>query len=286
MSQAKGGGNDKPKDGRDLVISFVSFTQKVLQEDMQNFFETHMDKFDQDEEELTTGRGETFEQYDVFKKYEKILDEKIEGFCRTKGFESSRECFTSISDAINNDKDTQKKLMAEIQASFAKLRSQIMGIEDGDADTKSGAKSTNEDDAGDDDEDGGAKADAKGDAKSDSSDKKSGGGSGIESKGIKKDSDADSKVTAVTANSSSSSGTSTMTTQPVQMPLTMFFPPMPLDRMLEDILSLTEYTTFSYIMRNKVREDSIHSIHTITHYTHYTLPSHISCVIRSSKCAS
>jgi hypothetical protein len=236
--QAKSSGSGGELDqGRELVLAFVEFTSKVLQNDMRDFFNDNAEIFDQDEDDLAR-RGETMEQYDVFKKYEQILGNKIEGFCSSRGYTSSRDCFNAIQDAISLDKNTQNKLMKELQQRFAQMRASMNLIEDDDA-KGSGAGAKSRLGAQDD-----AKADAKGHAsksKSSDDDKKSSGG---ESKGAgSKQSGQDHK-----------SGDTASVSAPVHMPFAMFFPPMPLDRMLDNILRLTEYTTFSSIMRNKVKQ--------------------------------
>ena len=40
----------------------------MLNVDMDPFFERHVDLFDQEADDLASGRGETLEQYDAFQK--------------------------------------------------------------------------------------------------------------------------------------------------------------------------------------------------------------------------
>ena len=54
---------------KNIVVRFVEYAYKVINEHMDDFFEDNMDVFDQDDEEVESGRGETFEQYEVFKRY-------------------------------------------------------------------------------------------------------------------------------------------------------------------------------------------------------------------------
>lgn len=54
---------------KNVVARFVEYAYKVINENMDDFFEDNMEVFDQDDEDVESGRGETFEQYEVFKKY-------------------------------------------------------------------------------------------------------------------------------------------------------------------------------------------------------------------------
>lgn len=223
-------------EGRELVISFVQFTSKVLQNEMSDFFADNAHLFDQEAEDIAL-HGETLEQYDIFKKYEQILEGKIEGFCNLKGFSSSRDCFNAIEDAIGLDKDKQKSLLADLQAKFAQMRASMNIGLDSDAEGSAGAKGGGDD-----------QNDAKADAKENASDSKSSGDAkgGDAKGGSSKESQADDK-----RGSGGSGGDSAVSHMPT---MNMLFPPMPLDRMLDNIMRLTEYTTFSGIMRNKVKQ--------------------------------
>ena len=54
---------------KNLVIKFVEYTYRMINEDLDVFFEDNMMEFDQDDEDITTGRGETLQQYEIYKKY-------------------------------------------------------------------------------------------------------------------------------------------------------------------------------------------------------------------------
>lgn len=54
---------------KNIVVKFVEYAYKIINEDMDDFFEDNMSVFDQDDDDMRSGRGETLEQYDVFRKY-------------------------------------------------------------------------------------------------------------------------------------------------------------------------------------------------------------------------
>lgn len=54
---------------KNIVMKFTEYAFKVLNQDMDDFFEDNMTEFDQDSEELTSGQGETLQQYDVYQQY-------------------------------------------------------------------------------------------------------------------------------------------------------------------------------------------------------------------------
>ena len=64
---------------KNIVIRFTEFASKVLNQDMDDFFEDHMEDFDQLDEELTSGAGETLEQYEVYQKYIAQLEKHFDG---------------------------------------------------------------------------------------------------------------------------------------------------------------------------------------------------------------
>lgn len=70
VRSAKEEANSPPRtNDKNVVIRFCEFAYKVINEDMDDFFCDNMDAFDQDDEDIASGRGETFEQFEVYKKY-------------------------------------------------------------------------------------------------------------------------------------------------------------------------------------------------------------------------
>lgn len=65
-SEAKGEPQPPPKN---IVVKFCEHAFKVLNHDLDDFFEDNMSEFDQENEELTSGQGETLQQYEVYQKY-------------------------------------------------------------------------------------------------------------------------------------------------------------------------------------------------------------------------
>ena len=62
--------------GGNLIVRFVEYVYKAINEDMDDFFEDNVDVFDQDDEEVDSGKGETFEQYAVYEEYLKQVSER------------------------------------------------------------------------------------------------------------------------------------------------------------------------------------------------------------------
>lgn len=63
----------------------------TLNVEMDAFFEEHVDMFDQDLEDLRSGRGETLEQFDAFARYKEELEKHFDEFARLEGFASASE---------------------------------------------------------------------------------------------------------------------------------------------------------------------------------------------------
>ena len=92
----------KYQEGIDLVQAFVQFASKVVNVDMAPFFDRVYEEFEQDWKDLANGQGETLQQYEVFKQYEKLLDEHLTKFARARGYVSVTltlsiiQCLSSI----------------------------------------------------------------------------------------------------------------------------------------------------------------------------------------------
>ena len=109
-SEAKGGGggaDSKGEDGHEvaglsmstapptnIVIRFTEFAMKVLNQDMDDFFEDHVQEFDQDDEELRSGAGETLQQYEVYQQYVAALEGHFDGCVRTEDTQRHRHTDT------------------------------------------------------------------------------------------------------------------------------------------------------------------------------------------------
>jgi hypothetical protein len=221
------------KGGRELIHDFVNYVNKVLTEEMRDFFNDQLEIFDQSLDQLTDGSGETLEQYAAFKKYEEILGDKIESFCDSQGYDSAASCFEAIQDALDDDKNSHANLIKDLQLQIAKMMRGQFAEADSKADSR-GAKGEDSDDDGD---AKGGSADAKSEEKGSSSPSKD---TAPEDKG------GDSKATTVADSKIPESSGPPM----INFPMI----PLPLDVMIKRILSLTEYTTFSLIMRQKVQE--------------------------------
>jgi hypothetical protein len=257
-----GGSSPQMNDARKLVMDFVEYTTKVLNEDMKGFFESNMDLFDQDDADLTDGTGHSLEQYEVFQKYERILEGRIDDFATEKGYASAVACFEAIQEALVSEKKSHKNLMSDLQKQFASMRKMLLKSvekndeEGSDADSKHAGSSSSGGSKGDGGgEEGDSKMAAKGGAKEGGAEGKGSydedGGDGDGAKAAAKGGDddgADAKGGKAAQEEEDDEEPPSLETVP------MFFAPLPLERMLDSILKLSEYDTFSQIMRTKVKQ--------------------------------
>lgn len=110
--------------GRSLVMKMCQHAFKVLNSDMEDFFEENADLFDQEDEDLTSGRGETIQQYNIFKLYEGQLESKFDDFAVSEGFSSSYECFNAVKSAVKSDLIAQKAMMEKLAAQLREAQKQ------------------------------------------------------------------------------------------------------------------------------------------------------------------
>ena len=97
--------------GREIVMKLTEYAFKVLQVDMSDFFDEHMAKFEQEDNDLTSGRGETLEQYDVYKLYTAELEKHMEEFALLEGFRDSQEAFETIEHCVAEDVEKNARAM-------------------------------------------------------------------------------------------------------------------------------------------------------------------------------
>lgn len=181
-------------------------------------------------DDLACGRGETLEQYAVYENYLSELELYLDEFATSEGYDSAADCFNEMNDLVLGDKEEREKAMKELAAkmkeSFEKWAGQFnqKEIDDSEvADAKADSK-TPDDDVEDLNASKRTSSAVRADAK---------GSSLGPSRGHKEEEDAE------------------MTAAP---PVIMFFQPVSLESMIQHVLNLTEYTTFSHIMRTKVRQ--------------------------------
>jgi hypothetical protein len=239
---------DSQPAAKNVIVRFVEYSFHILNHEMDGFFDDHMAAFNQDLEDLTDGRGETLEQYEIYQKYLSELESYFDEFASREGYESSSQCFDEINSLIVNDEIERKKLFKEMSermmAAFSQLQEQVEAAEaEAEADLKDDGKKGADDD--DDDDVKGEKASA---AKPKTRQIK-------DSKGSRHDEDEDADDAKTTDVVSSSGQGNHSSPAP---PVIMFFQPVSLDSMLQHVLSLTEYTTFSYIIRTKLKQKQLY----------------------------
>ena len=123
-----------------LVQRLVGFAFRVLNVDMDGFFTRNYRTFEQDVGELRSGAGETLEQWDVFKEYERELEVHMDKFCKQEGFAGPAQAFGAISEAVQMDllhHDKQRKAIEDQWATQMRSYSRVKnGGDGGDGDDK------------------------------------------------------------------------------------------------------------------------------------------------------
>ena len=243
--------NDENNENKNLVIRFVEFAFKVLNQEMDPFFEENLVYFDQNNEDLIDGRGETLQQYSIYQKYLTELEVYFDEFALQEGYQTSKECFDDINKLIIDDEIERKKLFQEMAErmlqTFNTLRSQI----EDESDVKE-IRDNDEEEENDNNEKKGSenkKSSSKSmnRTKESKSDSKDDDGEEEEEEERKADSKENNEVTVEVKE-----------TPAMAPPVIMFFQPVSLDSMIQHVLSLTEYTTFSYIIRTKLKQKQLY----------------------------
>jgi len=241
-----GSASDAEEDeaGRNLVTKLTQHAFQVLNIDMDGFFDEHLDVFDQDIEELTSGQGETLEQYDAFTKYSRELERHFDDFAQREGFSSARDCFDRINEAVKKDALRQKEFMRrlhqqiqELQARWARER---VGAEVKEAQEKPGDSEGKQDFQDKNAPHAPNRGTHLAEAKAEGKEADEGKSSPSDERGEDmKRGDAKSTGEEETASA---------------VPVFMFSQPMGLESFIQTVLSIAEYTTFSHIMRMKVKQ--------------------------------
>jgi hypothetical protein len=120
MSTKAGGASSKKKQDYQLVSRLVQYAFRVFNLDMNGFFMKYCNVFDQTPAEMKKN-GETLEQYDVFRKYEEQLDKHMDSFVTKEGFNSVEECFVAIERAVKTDKRDHAERMEELTSQLKSL---------------------------------------------------------------------------------------------------------------------------------------------------------------------
>jgi len=231
------GGDDEEPAGKALVMRMCEYGFKVLNYEMDDFFEDNADTFDQDDSDLNSGRGETLAQYNIFKKYEEELDKKFDAFAKKEGFSSASECFDSVNQAVKDDLASHKKIMDQLMKRLKKAQNQWKA-------NNSSTKSVENDFSAS------SKADSKDGEISEYK----------QIKGINDDDDDDNSDEKQIDTKKSQISTKQDNDEDNDQdeeevpPLMMFFQPMTLESIVQTTLSIAEYQTFSFIMRMKCRQ--------------------------------
>ena len=250
-----------------LVNRLVEYTFRILNTEMEPFFTEHAPAFDQEGDDLRD-RGETLEQYTAFQAYEKELEQHMDAFVKDEGFGSVAECFQTINTAVKEDLAAQETRMKALMEHIRKVQQQWMtarqapaikaeskggGDAAADGDAKGGAAKAGGVLDGDTPAEGGAKAEAKGDAAPGG-----GGAGGGDAAAEGKGGDDEAKGGAAGKDDEEEEEVETtgvVTAPEVDLsPMMMFYQPITLEQLVQTVLSVGEYQTFSMMMRMKVRQ--------------------------------
>jgi hypothetical protein len=180
---------------------------------------------------LYPGRGETFEQYDVFQKYLVQVEEKFDSFSEMEGYANARECLREINILVKKDGADRAKMMKDLQAKLRKAQSQWESrcqFVPGDAAASTAAATA-----------GGEDADAKADSKTaDGESKGERAGSGrkaMVSPEGKSTGDAKDSSSSSSSPSAVAAGGGEDLDEDMDLPVMMFFQPMSMDAMLDQV---------------------------------------------------
>ena len=148
-------------------------------------------------------------------------------FAAQEGFDSVMDCFNALQEMVIEDKRERESALREMARRMKEIqeewqRNMLANAQGGD--------------------------DSKAEGKTDGSESKGGGSTRGESKG---DNDDDAKADSKHSEDDESDMERHQSGPP---PAIMFFQPVSMDSLLSHVLSMTEYTTFSTIMRTKVRQ--------------------------------
>jgi hypothetical protein len=208
-------------EGNRLVHRLVEYAYRVLHTEMDTFFKDNCDKFDQDWDEVRQ-KGETLEQFEIFKEYEKVMSKHLDKFAVNEGYSDTKKCFDVINSSVTEDllkhKEQMKKLTEQIkkaQKQWAKQSKKLMRAHE--------------------------KAKKKQEAK--------GSGDGDEGKD---DGDEEEEETEEEATSSDEDEKDDGKKAPP--PMVLFFQPITLEELVNMVLNLAEYPTFSMMMRMKAQQ--------------------------------
>ena len=250
-----------PREGRDLVVALVNHAAKVLNVDMAPFLEAHVDSFDQATDQLQSGHGETFEQYEVFRAFQAHLEKHFDAFVARHGFGSAQECFAAIDAALTIDKEQQKEQMAEMEAKLKELQRHWMAALQQQQAPESGGN------------DSGVTAGAKEDepfvpafakpietteaepppAEESDLQREQREIREAQERRRRARQEAIKNISEPPSMTQAADGTIPEASLP-SAPLLLFSQPVGLEQMLQHAMSLTEYTTFSTVMRTKAEE--------------------------------
>ena len=123
--------------GPNLVQRFVDFVFRVIHTEMDEFFTRNADLFDQDWDDFNQ-QGETLEQYNVFKRYEELLDTHLSRFAEKESYDSAVECFQELERLVKEDAEEHKRRMEELQETIKKRQEEARRIKEGGAGGKEG----------------------------------------------------------------------------------------------------------------------------------------------------
>jgi hypothetical protein len=166
--------------GPNLVQRFVDYVFRVIHTEMDEFFTRNANLFDQDWDDFNQ-QGETLEQYNVFKRYEELLDVHLTKFAKSEKFHNAADCFVELERLVTEDAEEHRKRMEEMQEKLKQAQERRENASSG------GGKSGEQED------------------------------------------------------------------NPPQ-PLMIFFQPISLEQLMQMVLNMAEYPTFSFMMRMKVQQ--------------------------------
>ena len=95
-----------------IVHRFFNFAMGTVNITMNPFFERHIDAFDDLDD--VSAKGESLEQWDIYKSYEAELETHFAKFVEREGFASAQACFDEIQRVVEADRAKHEPMLRKL----------------------------------------------------------------------------------------------------------------------------------------------------------------------------
>jgi hypothetical protein len=95
---------------KNIIYDLLKYITTEINDNIEFFFKKYYNQFDQDYADIET-KGETIEQYKIYKKYELMIDHDLEIFCKLHGYHNTKDLINTIDKMIKYENINVKKEM-------------------------------------------------------------------------------------------------------------------------------------------------------------------------------